>query len=173
MAEIKSTLDLVLERTRNLKITEDEKKLLKEEELKGKVKGLIRRYLDGYTHFEDEYQAFLGNFDRDSVRKALAGELIEQFDPLDGRPDENEKLFVMMEKILPIDVTTLQKKFEAWKESLRTVREKRAAEIRENWTKARLSGSALIPNLEKDPEWRDYAAGKQEEFRNKLKTLFS
>jgi hypothetical protein len=173
MAEIKSTLDLVMERTRNLKITEEDKKKLKQEELKGKIKGLIRRCLDGYARFEDEYRALLADFDRDATRKALADELIGQFDPLHGRSDENERLFAMMEAIFPSEASSMQKKIEAWKASLRPVREKRAAEIRENWKKARLSGSALIPNLEKDPEWRDYAAGKQEEFRNELKTLFS
>lgn len=173
MAEIKSTLDLVMERTRNLKITEEDKKKIKEEELKGKIKGLIRRCLDGYARFEDEYRALLADFDRDAARKALADELIGQFDPLHGRYDENEKLFAMIEAIFPSEASSMQQKIESWEASLRPARENRVAAIRETWKKALLSGSALTPNLEKDPEWRDYTGRKRDELRSELRSLFS
>ncbi len=46
MAEIKSTIDLIMERTRNLTMTEEEKEELRNKELTEKAKGWVVRYLD-------------------------------------------------------------------------------------------------------------------------------
>ena len=41
MAEIKSTMDLIMERTKNLTMTDEEKKKLQLDELRGKVRGWV------------------------------------------------------------------------------------------------------------------------------------
>ncbi len=46
MGEIKSTIDLVLEKTRNLTLSKEEKLGLAREELEKKIGGLLNRYLD-------------------------------------------------------------------------------------------------------------------------------
>jgi hypothetical protein len=46
MAEIKSTLELALERTRNLSISEEEKKEIKKKEITQKASGLFNRYME-------------------------------------------------------------------------------------------------------------------------------
>jgi len=46
VAEIKSTLDLVLEKTRDLTLTEEEKRNLEREELDKKIQRIVNRYLD-------------------------------------------------------------------------------------------------------------------------------
>ncbi len=46
MGEIKSTIDLVLEKTRNLTLSTEEKLGLAREELDKKLRGLLNRYLD-------------------------------------------------------------------------------------------------------------------------------
>ena len=69
MAEIKSTLDLIMEKTRGLTMTEEEKRELREKDLVGKVRGLVQKYLDGAL-------------DMDRFREkaaALAGEAVTEF----------------------------------------------------------------------------------------------
>ena len=63
MAEIKSTLDLVLERTKNLTLTEEEKKSLQRKELEGKIRGWGQKYLDGLMRLSAVNEAVSAPFD--------------------------------------------------------------------------------------------------------------
>ncbi len=46
MAEIKSTLDLVLEKTKHLTLSEEEKQIQRHDEFRKTLKGLIRKFAD-------------------------------------------------------------------------------------------------------------------------------
>ena len=48
MGEIKSTLELAMERTRKLAITQEEREEIKRQELLKKATGLSRRYMEGH-----------------------------------------------------------------------------------------------------------------------------
>ncbi len=47
MAEIRSTLDIIMEKAKNLTVTDEDKKDFVEKEVQGRVKGLFQKYLDG------------------------------------------------------------------------------------------------------------------------------
>ena len=47
MGEIRSTLDIIMEKTKGLSMSEEEKKAFKKQETAGKIRGLIQKYLDG------------------------------------------------------------------------------------------------------------------------------
>ncbi len=49
MAEIKSTLDLIMERTKNFTLTNEGKRVLQTKELEGKVNGWVQKCMDGKT----------------------------------------------------------------------------------------------------------------------------
>ena len=46
MGEIKSTLDIVLEKTKHLKLSQDEKRAQKSKEFEKRLMGLLQKYLD-------------------------------------------------------------------------------------------------------------------------------
>ena len=48
MGEIKSTLDLVMERTKNLSLSDEEKQAQKQKEVESRIRGLLQKYLDGW-----------------------------------------------------------------------------------------------------------------------------
>ena len=51
MGEIKSTLDLVLEKTKNLNLSSEEKQEQKQKEVENRIKGMMQKYQDGkYPH---------------------------------------------------------------------------------------------------------------------------
>ncbi len=52
MAEIKSTLDLVMEKTRDLVLSREERKAMEREEQMKKVPAAVQRYLEGATSLE-------------------------------------------------------------------------------------------------------------------------
>ena len=43
MAEIKSTLDIIMEKAKKFSVTEEEKQGFKRQELEGKIKGLVQK----------------------------------------------------------------------------------------------------------------------------------
>ena len=47
MGEIKSTLDLVLEKTKNLTLSSEEKESQKQKEVENRIKGMVQKYQDG------------------------------------------------------------------------------------------------------------------------------
>ena len=53
MGEIKSTIELMMERTKNLTMTGEEKAQLRQKELTEKAKGWLVRYLDGILSLEN------------------------------------------------------------------------------------------------------------------------
>ena len=46
MAEIKSTLDLVMEKTKNLSLSSEEKQTQRNKEIEGRIRGLLQKYQD-------------------------------------------------------------------------------------------------------------------------------
>ena len=47
MAEIKSTLDIIMEKARDINVSEEEKKAFQRNEFEGKARGLLQKLLDG------------------------------------------------------------------------------------------------------------------------------
>jgi len=47
MGEIKSTLDLVLEKTKNLTLSSEEKEEQRQKEIENRIKGMMQKYQDG------------------------------------------------------------------------------------------------------------------------------
>ena len=83
MGEIKSTLDLVMEKTRNLKLSDEEKQAQKQSEVASRVKGLLQKLQDGLTpasQFQAEYEQLKTEFGQ-SDDSPLIDEIFSRFDP--------------------------------------------------------------------------------------------
>ena len=52
MTEIKSTMDIIMEKAKKFSVTEEEKKAFRRHELEGRIKGLIQKYLDALVDLE-------------------------------------------------------------------------------------------------------------------------
>ena len=62
MAEIKSTLDLVMEKTRNLSLSSEERAEQKSKEIRSQIRGLIQKFQDqiiSSDRFESDYRILL------------------------------------------------------------------------------------------------------------------
>jgi len=53
MAEIKSTLELAMERTKKIAISKEERKEIKQKEILHKINGLFRRYMEGHLSLNE------------------------------------------------------------------------------------------------------------------------
>lgn len=152
MAEIKSTIDLIMERTKNLSASREERESWHRQEREKHIRGLIQRLLDDGLTLDDVKE----ELDRER-KKGQPGEvrvLVGQ--ALAGHVDpetDNERLFRIVcelagtpEKRLQDVLRACQAEFFARKTALV---ERQRGELES----AGISGSAVLPNAEADPQW--------------------
>ncbi len=150
MAEIKSTLDLIMERTKHLTMTDEEKKALHSQQLKGKVKGWVQKYVDGTLdigHLQE-------NVEQESVKEPeltsdLFQELIERIDP----DAENGKILQLIENILHFDTVPLRESIDRFRRELEEKADEKTARAKRSLKQRKISGNAVVPNLKGDAEW--------------------
>jgi hypothetical protein len=171
MAEIKSTLDLIMERTKGLTMTDEEKRAFKERETAGKIKGLVQKYIDGLIDL-DRCQAEVTALKREVKDEATVNRLFgkECLDRIELGKD-NERLLGVLETSATVDVPKLRKstrKFEALLEQQKAIQEKALiAELR----KRGISGPSVIPNLDADPKWKEYLGRMKKSFKEEVQSL--
>ncbi len=78
MGEIKSTMDIIMEKTKGLTMSEEEKAEYKQQELTGKVRGLIQKFLDGILDLDrlKVEVAALSGIQEDAVNRIIVEESI-------------------------------------------------------------------------------------------------
>jgi hypothetical protein len=170
MAEIKSTIDLIMERTKNLSLSEEEKEAIRRREAEGKVHGWIQRYRDGVLTLRDlkreyaeEKKAFPG------VEGLLRSALLEQVEPA----GENRAVLEMMEKVLKVKTEPILAEVNACREELLTIARERLDAEREALRQRGVSGPAVIPNPARDKTLAGEIRKLKSDLREKLKKRFA
>ncbi len=158
MANIKSAIELAMERTKHLVMDEKEKEEFARRGLEEKLRATMRRFLEGMTGRE-ELLAELGGMKagKREKRLLLIDMVLEEFD-LSG---DKEKLFDLLELVgeeagggLAGDARKLKERFrDELKANVADVR----AEIMKRLGRMGISGTSLEPNSEEWEEWKDAA----------------
>lgn len=166
MAEIKSTLDLVMERTKNMTLSEEEKKEQQAGEFVKKLNGLIQKYTDGILsleHFGRDFEKLdAGGLNR---REMLAGELSGKI----GLEKDNDALFDLLERFCGTDVKKIAGILDDYGHAFETARQKRIKSFGKQLQKSHsIRGSAILPDLDSDEEWQRELAEIQIQFGQKL-----
>jgi len=153
MGEIKSTLDLVMEKTKHLTLSPEEKEQQKLDEARKKNKGLIQKYLDSVLNIEKfanelaGMQETYGSMVNDLLRDELLGGLHV------GR-DNNLRLTLLSE-ICVIDTTGFKSIFDGYDSEIQSATQGRVQTLKELLAqKHYISGSAVVPNVEMDKVWQ-------------------
>lgn len=167
MGEIKSTLDLVMEKTKHLTMSPEEKEQQKLDEARKKVKGLIQKYLDGGLNvekFADELtdlQAIYGSMANDLLR----AELLEGLHM--GR-DNNLRL-TLLRDVCHLDTTELSSLFDGYHNEIQSTTQARIRKLQELLVQKRsISGSAVVPNVEMDKVWQTEVVAIHAKFDQQL-----
>src|SRR4030042_2315589 len=164
MAEIKSTLDLIMEKTKGLTLSPKEKEEVRREEWLKKAKGLIQKFLDDRTDLgkvKDEL------FDREKPlewKNLLKRELINGLDP----EGDNEKRFQLLGEFLQIPLENFLKILEAFNQRINQEKVRQTDQLIKKLTGKGVSGAAVIPNLERDPSWKRYYDQEKQACKEKL-----
>ncbi len=168
MAEIKSTLDIIMERTKNLTMTDEEKAAFRRKEMAGKVRGWIQRYRDGLIdldHLKSEFAKEL------SANPDLTSILRSQVLDSTKLNEDNSRFLIILRDILAIDTKDIESEIESAKHELESLRVKRTAAIAEDLKKKKIYGSAVVPNPVRDWVLQEILTRAETELRAQLKSL--
>ena len=166
MGEIRSTLDIIMEKTKNLKISDEEKEAFKEQEMTGKIKGLIQKFLDGIIDMDQLRGKVSGLVEtgEDMVKRLIREECVSRIE-LKGN---NEPFLRLLEEITGSEVDSLREVSKSFEKRLEKEKGSREEGFKRRLKKQGISGSAVLPNIYADPEWSRYLSEIKEEFQERL-----
>jgi hypothetical protein len=152
VSEIKSTLDIVLEKTKHLALSEDEKRAQKEKEARQNLAGLLQKYQDDVLDIDqlkDKLNELKKLYDFIDTQ-TLVGEILNRIE-LDI---ENTPFMVILGHICQVDSKGLRAVLSEYQKTVSIRRDQRSDQIIEKLSHDYLiSGSAVLPNLAVDDEW--------------------
>ncbi len=166
MGEIRSTLDIIMEKTKGLTMSEEEKKAFKEQEMEGKVKGLIQKFLDGGLDMEKlkMEMTVLAEKDGDMIKLMIRKESIPRIEI----EEDNAPVLRILEETAGLDTTSIREVLEDFEVRLEQEKGVREKKMIKSLDKKGISGVAVIPNMEADLEWGQRVSEMRNEFQKKL-----
>ena len=168
MTEIKSTLDLVMEKLKDLKVTEEEKRQFKQQEEKERAQRLFHRFFEGKARDWDFLKEEVAKLSEAAKEELLR--MISEGLPLeDGLSERYTKgLEVLFGEEVRKGVQQLLEAYQKRRDD-RIVQFKK--ELREALARRGIKGTAVDPNPKLHPRWREGMEELQQEFRAELLDL--
>lgn len=168
MGKIRSTLDIVMERTKSLSMTGEEKQKIKRKELGDTVRAWVQRYLDGKMSLREmTSQLASAGEDKAEMLSLLKGELIGniQIDQdntriLDALEVAGNISRERAERIIRYEQEELKKKMASLVDSLKI-----------ELARQGIRGDAVIPSTAKSKDWQDTVRKAREELVSELSAL--
>ena len=172
MAEIKSAVELAMEKTKGMHLSREEKEKIKEEELHSKAQSLVNRFLEEDFRpggVEKELARYTPD-EREHVEKLIFRSLCEaiQLDRI------NDLLFQRIEAFQKESKNAIDKIRELIEDyRRRQEKEYRQAEkvLLKKWERQGISGSAVQPRIEGSPEWQEAVGKFKQPFDDQLHIL--
>jgi hypothetical protein len=150
MGEIKSTLDLVMEKTKHLNLSEAEKKSQSNKEINGHLKGLVQKFQDevlNQDQLEKELKVLKRKYAQATVLDLMKAVILEKLDI----NRDNTKIFGLLKDIIQTDTSAIATVVAEYQKKIKEICQKsKAAGLKILAEKYSISGSAIVPNLEND-----------------------
>ena len=172
MAEIKSAVELAMEKTRDLRLSPEEKEKLKEEEMHSKAHSFVNRFLEVDFHLR-EVEKDLRKYNPEQ-RKQLEKFMLQYLAEAIHLDRENDLPLQGMEALRE-ESKSITGKIRELAEGYRERKEKEYQKIKSDLlTKLQdlgISGSAVQPKVPGSPEWDNALAQFQPAFEAQLRIL--
>jgi len=166
MGEIRSTLDIIMEKAERVTVTDKEKEAFMKSEVEGKVQGLLQKYLDriiSKERLKREVEAVGG--ERYAVATAvLKKECLGRIEP----GEDNHPLLELLEHVMALDIRPVNKLLLKYQQDQEEKRGHREVVLKKRLKDQGISGTAVLPNLWADPEWTRYLTEVGNRFRQEL-----
>jgi len=173
MAEIKSTLDLVMEKISNIKITPEERKRFKREEIETLAQHLYNRYFiqddpKGLSALKKEL-AKAG----EEVKKILNELLIFSYSFDTPSRIMLQGLEILQEKRGKEIIKTLQELTSSYQGERAEGMQNMGKELQEELARKGISGTAVEPNPNANPRWTDFMDQLNRRYEEKKRNLIN
>ena len=172
MGEIKSTLDLVMEKTKNLSLSDEERLGQKNKEIESRIRGLLQKFNDqalSADKLKSEYQKLQKDYDLPE-NAPLVKEICRQIEL--GK--DNDTLFELLARFKVTDIEGITSVLHEFDNVISAAARERSKVLQAKLAEAHfISGPAVVPNLEADKAWREQAGEIRAEFEpflNQAKT---
>jgi hypothetical protein len=172
MGEIKSTLDLVMEKTKNLSLSDEERQGQKNKEIESRIRGLLQKFNDqalNAANLKSEYQKLKKDYDL-SANVPLIKEICRQIE----LGEDNHAWFELLACFKVADIEGVSSVLNEFDEVIDAAARERSKILKDKLAEKHfISGPAVVPNLEADKAWREQAGeirAKFEPLLNQAKT---
>ncbi len=171
MGEIKSTLDLVLEKTKHLSLSTEEKEGQQRQTYQQRLKGLLQKYADGLLttdKFRDQLKALQEqlNFDDD---KLLVSQILRHIDP----DQDNAHWLNLLDGYTPTLRTPVTESLAAYMQRREDLSQSAVQRLRDQLKSERqIHGSALAPNLAGDGGFQKKMTALRQETLSAIADLY-
>ena len=173
MAEIKSTLELAMEKTKRITISREEREEIKRKEILQKVNGLFHRYREDQLPLNE----ILREIERmdEKTRTMTKGILLSQLIDALSLNDAGERLLKGIEALEGKDIDEVKEKFHRLLSQCRKEKEKIKQGIRirseEALRREGIYGSAVEPKLEGSEIWKKESEKLDHSYKTKLEEI--
>ncbi len=165
MGEIKSTLEIIMEKSKDLTLTDEERERIQRKEISDRVKAAFQKYLDGFMELEELQRVVEGDDSKKShwAKEALCEAAIERI-TIQG---DNEKALEALAAVAA-DASRVRELLGDFQRELSKMRESYTLELRKELEEMGIRGNAVIPNIEAHQQWIDYLKGLEARFKVQL-----
>jgi hypothetical protein len=170
MGEIKSTLDLVMERTRHMSLSAEEKAKQQQAEFEKRLSGLLQQYADNVLTLNEVQSRITELQQKKNVSdlKVVITAVLARVD-LD---QENEHWLVLLDKLKPVACDPLKNILSAYDKQKNGLLQNSARQMSDRLSRSLgIRGSAVVPNPLKDSQYRNELAILQKETRIRIKAI--
>lgn len=171
MGEIKSTMDIIMEKLSKIKISEEDKKEILRKEAEGIADRLISTYLSkkDVKSILDEIAGFQGE-KKEEVEKALIKKSIDKIKPYG---EDNESVLCLIEALIEKDIFPIKERISLSEDRLKSIKERCKKTMLSRLKKRDIYGSAVIPNIEADSIWIEEIKKETDKLRLDVNDLIS
>ena len=167
MGEIKSTLDLVLEKTKNLTLSSEEKEEQKQKEIEKRIKGMMQKYQDGILSLNQlltDYDLLKKDYDV-LQNNSLITEVTKRIEP----DQDNQLLLELLQACCATDTAAIETIIDDFRKTYLTASQNRMERLKEDLAQHyNITGSAVLPNLDADEQWRQETGEMRAGFEDQL-----
>ena len=169
MGEIRSTLDIIMEKAKNLEVSEKEKVEIRRKEIEAKAKGMVQKFLDGTLSLEDMVKEIGGMDEQDQrwIRESILNDCKERI----NFEKANEDILKLLPGILGFSPEPVSNLIEKFQKELSREAEKMRDELTQELQNRGIKGTAVIVNHKASPQWASIEARLHKEFREQLEKL--
>jgi hypothetical protein len=173
MGEIKSTLELAMERTKHFAISEKEKEEVKQKEVLQKATSLFHRYREGHLS-SNEVLKEIEKMERRTATTVKEYLLSHWIDAL-SLDDDGERILKGVESLKERSIAEVKQRFHhllsQYQREKEKVKEKTGVQLIEALKKDGIGGSAVEPKLEGSELWKKENENLDQSYRMKLEEI--